>query len=292
MQVLVVGADTSIGVALIELLQSRGHEVRGLSRGDSVWRNIPAAEAVLRPGYEVVVNSIIQSTCDAGERITADHLSAVLRLAKACEKKRIPIIHLSSAFVFSGNNKNPYSETDDRNNKHPLAEVIKSAENAIISQAERHVVLRFGPMFGPVGANIITWMLDKLLASERLELSDNTRGCPVLSGDAARVMAAIIDQISVGAEPWGTYHYCSSDQTSCFEFAEVLLVAVSQYAEHLIEPLILKNEKEGKRVVKRELNCDKILNTFGIKQQPWRAAVTECVEAICIDKKTRENLGE
>lgn len=286
MQVLLVGEDTSIGLALTELLLERGHQVRGLRQDVCVWRNIPEAEAALRPGGDLVVNTIIQSTCDAKGRITADHLSSVLRLAKACEKKRVPIIHLSSAFVFSGLHKKPYRELDERSNKHPLAEVIKSAENAITGSVERYVMLRFGPMFAPVGVNIITGMLDRLLANKRLELSNNTRGCPVASVDAARVIAAIIDQISCGAEPWGVYHYCSSDQTSCFEFSEVLLATVSQFVDYAISPLILQDEKEGKRVVKREMNCDKILNTFGIKQQPWRVVVTQCVEAICNEKKS------
>ncbi len=287
MQVLLVGEDTSIGLALTELLLEKGHEVRGLRRDVCVWRNIPEAEAALRSGGDLVVNTIIQSTCDARERITADHLSSVLRLAKACEKKRVPIIHLSSAFVFSGLHKKAYQEEDERGNKHPMAEIIKSAENTITQSVERYVMLRFGPMFAPAGTNIITGMLDRLLANKRLELSNNTRGCPVASVDAARVIAAIIDQISCGAEPWGIYHYCSSDQTSCFEFAEALLATVSQFVNYSISPLILQDEKESKRVVRREMNCDKILNTFGIKQQPWRAVVTGCIRAICNEKKLK-----
>ena len=285
MQVLLVGEDTSIGLALAALLIERGHQVRGLQQADCVWRNIPEAEAALRDGGDLVVNTIIQSACDSRARITADHLSSVLRLGKACDKKRIPIIHLSSAFVFSGLHKKPYSEGDERSNKHPLAEVIKSAENAITGSVERYVMLRFGPMFAPAGTNIITGMLERLLANKRLELANNTRGCPVASVDAARVIAAIIDQISCGAQPWGVYHYCSSDQTSCFEFAEVLLATVSQFVDYAISPLILQDENESKQVVRRELNCDKILNTFGIKQQPWRAVVTQCIKAVCSEKK-------
>tara|TARA_B110000444_G_scaffold230513_1_gene237790 strand:+ start:246 stop:1124 length:879 start_codon:yes stop_codon:yes gene_type:complete len=291
-QVLLVGKDTSIGLALTALLLSRGHKVRGLRQDDCVWKNIPEAEAALRPGGDLVVNVIIQNTFDSRVRITAEHLSSVLRLAKACEKKRIPIVHLSSAFVFSGMHKNPYREGDERSNKHPLAEIIKSAENAITGSAERYVMLRFGPIFGSVGVNIITGILDSILDNKRQEFSNNTRGCPVSSVDAARVIAAIIDQISCGAEPWGTYHYCSSDQTSCFEFAEALLATASQFVDYAISPLILQDEKESKRVIRREMNCDKILNTFGIKQQHWRAVLIECVEGICNGKTSMEKSSD
>lgn len=285
MQVLVVGADTAVGMELIALLTERGHRVASLSKDQCSWNNIPAAESALQAGCEVVVNTLIQSTYDAGERITADHLSSVLRLSRACAKKRMAILHLSSAFVFSGNNKNPYRETDERNNKHPLAEVLKSAENAIMGQNDQYIVLRLGPVFASVGVNVMTRMLDKLMTNEQLELSNNLRGCPVASEDAARVTVAIIDQLSCGAEPWGIYHYCSADQTSCYEFAEVLLSTVSQFVDHSVKPLVLKDETEGRRVVKREMKCDKILNTFGIKQQPWRACIIKYVQSICIDKK-------
>ena len=124
----------------------------------------------------------------------------------------------------------------------------------------------------------MTHMLNELHERGRLSLSRQHRGCPIPAEDAARVISGMLDQYSCGLEAWGIFHYCSPDVTNCYEFAEVLLAAASQYtAFSEDDPTTLEADENGREQDFR-LSCEKIRDTFAIKQQPWRASVAALVK--------------
>ena len=91
-----------------------------------------------------------------------------------------------------------------------------------------------------------------------------------------------------GLEAWGIFHYCSPDVTNCYEFAEVLLAAAFQYTEfEEDDPTILVAEEAGDERDYR-LECEKIRDTFAIKQQAWRVSVAACVKQFYANYSKRE----
>jgi dTDP-4-dehydrorhamnose reductase len=145
-----------------------------------------------------------------------------------------------------------------------------------------------GPVFSPDGDTALTWMLNQLHQEGSLNLSRQRRGCPVPAEDAARVVSGMLDQYGCGLESWGIYHYSSPDVTSCYEFAEVLLAAASQYTQfEKDDPSLLIAEESGEAVEYR-LACTKIRDTFAIKQQPWRASVAGHVKRYYMEHTPQE----
>jgi dTDP-4-dehydrorhamnose reductase len=116
------------------------------------------------------------------------------------------------------------------------------------------------------------------VSGENLVLDNNLRGCPVASGDGARVISALLDQQSVGAELWGIYHYCSTETATHYEFAEAVLAAASQFSDVSTGAVELMPLDPGAPSLNRSLECSKIRNTFAIKQQPWRNAIADQVK--------------
>ena len=98
----------------------------------------------------------------------------------------------------------------------------------------------------------------------------------------------MVDQFGCGLESWGIYHYCSADSTNCYEFAEVLLAAASQYQEFPADSTQLEANMEESDVIDRKLDCNKIKDTFAIKQQPWRASVAGYVKQYYAKTENRE----
>jgi dTDP-4-dehydrorhamnose reductase len=103
------------------------------------------------------------------------------------------------------------------------------------------------------------------------------------------VVSGMLDQFSCGLQAWGIYHYCSSDITNCYEFAEVLLAAASQYEEFSGEAVLATAEEAGVNIVSRNLDCSKIKDTFAIKQQPWRASVAGQVKQYYTEQSSKES---
>lgn len=275
-----MGSDTPLGQAVVEQqLRNPRHELVEMTRANCRWKSErQAKKSVVRAKCEIVVDTRIEAAGDGGDPIQELDLKRCHWIAKACQRNSTPYFFLSSSRVFSGQLDRPYTEEDFPDNQETIGQLLSDAEQLVRDSCERHIVLRLGPVFSYEGTNLITQMLGPMMRGGSLVLDNNLRGCPVAAGDGARVVSAILDQLSTGMEPWGIYHYCSSDTATYYEFAEALLAAASQFSEFSSSAVQLEREPDGLTPLNRSLNCRKILNTFAIKQVPWRAAVAGIVK--------------
>ena len=159
-----------------------------------------------------------------------------------------------------------------------MGNLLARAEQIVENGCQRHLLLRFGPVFSDGGANLVSQILDPLQEGDSLILDNNLRGCPVAAADGARVILAILDQLGTGLEAWGIYHYGSADNATYYEFAEALLAAASQFSEFSSSAVQLESESGDLPPLDRTLDCSRIRNTFAIRQVPWRSAIGDLVK--------------
>lgn len=280
MRVLLLGSDSPLGQALTEYLQRLDrHDVLAMSRAACRWKSErQAKKAVARAKCDAVVDMRIEAAGDGGEPIQEIDLKRCHWVGKACQRAAIPYLYVSSSRVFSGQLDRPYSENDPPDSEETVGKLLSQAEEMVTGSCQRHLVLRLGPVFSYEGTNLITQMLGPMLEGGSLVLDNNLRGCPVAAADGARVVSAILDQLSTGLEPWGIFHYGSSDTATYYEFAEALLASASQFSEFSSSAVQLEREAEGLPPLNRMLECTRIRNTFAIKQVPWRNAIADLVK--------------
>jgi dTDP-4-dehydrorhamnose reductase len=137
--------------------------------------------------------------------------------------------------------------------------------------------LRMGPIFSSRGSNALTHLLDQMKRGNALSPTSHSRGSPVYAEDAARVVAALCDQLSTQAAVWGIYHYCSDDVINCYDFTESLLAATSGFIPVDNDAVVLNKSSETESPLYTALDCTKIRNTFAIHQMPWRNYIAESV---------------
>lgn len=290
MRVLIIGADTPVGLALCQFLEQRGRDHVGLAKADCRWKSERQAKKSLRRSEcDFAVDIRLQAAADGGIKVHEIDVDRSLWLARASQTLKLPLMHLSAARVFAGLEGRAYREDDYPDGHSSIAQLLISAETALRDSCEQHVILRTGPVFSSVGVNVVTYMLGQLHAGGTLSPSRRQSGCPLAAEDAARVISGMLDQFSCGLQAWGIYHYCSSDMTNCYEFAEVLLAAASQYEEFSGEAVQLAAEEEEAEQVSRNLNCSRIKDTFAIKQQAWRTTIAGQVKQYYSDMDSKEN---
>ena len=279
MRVLLIGSDTSLGLALVDHLRRWGrHELEAVSSSTSRWKSERHAKKVVRRvRADIVVDARLQGAIDSGEIITELDVERSHWLAKACQRSGGSYFLLSTARVFAGDAGRAYREQDTPDNTETVGQLLAAAELTTRETCAQHVILRLGPVFAPSGVNVLSHMLAQLADGGKLVLDNQLRGCPVESADAARVVAGILDQLSAGAEAWGTYHYCSPDPTNCYEFAEALLASASQFSEFPADAVQLQPVQADALPRNRALQCGRIRSTFAIKQVPWRGFVADAV---------------
>jgi dTDP-4-dehydrorhamnose reductase len=279
-RVLIFGSDTPLGMALVHRQALLGrHEVVSMSRSACRWKSErQAKKCVVRGKCDIVVDVRIEAAGDGGLQIQELDLQRCHWVAKACQRTDTAYLLVSSSRVFSGHLDRPYVEEDAPDNEEAVGQLLARAEQLVGDACTRHLILRLGPIFSYEGSNLITQMLGPLREGDSLILDNNLRGSPVAADDGARVILALLDQLGTGMEPWGIYHYGSSDSATYYEFAEALLASASQFFEFSSSGVQLEREPEGLKSMSRTLNSSKIRNTFAIKQVPWRSAISDLVK--------------
>ena len=235
-----------------------------------------------RQGIVAVANTVVASmTADTAK--TVIERKVFLDLLNAVQALRLPYIHLSNSRVFDSAEGNRFKESDLAAPNTEAGKTYRHLESYVRKHVDRHILLRTGALFAGEGGNILTDILRQFEQGGEIALSLQGHSAPVNAQDLARVIVALLDQLRCGVDSWpvkvwGEYHYASSDPTTCFHFAETALAVMSQYAatEHI--------QLSGSETVDIAwqhplLNCKKILNTFGIKQMPWRASMVASVRA-------------
>jgi dTDP-4-dehydrorhamnose reductase len=280
MKTVIIGADCRLGHELAANLQGRDIPFVSISSRDPVLESVKLLlHAFAFHAATHVVNALSHELFHGDDPAAYKRsLLVVKNLCKACRAHDAALIHLSDDSVYAGRRGGAYREKDRPDSADPRAARVLKGESYVSKRVPKHIVLRCGPVFAPAGENLFTAIAGQLEKGRTLECTED-KLCPTPANDVARVVAAIILQLDCGATPWGTYHYCSSDAASLYNFAEAVIALASQYGRIRREDVSLIAVPAKERNV--ILNCHQLLNTFGIKQRPWRAALPAVVAEYC-----------
>lgn len=286
-RILITGADGQIGRALTACLQQDPDFIaipRTASQLDITHsEKLAAALAQELPDY--VVNCAGFNRVDPAERdpqrAYAVNANAVAQLAELCAELSIPLLHLSSDYIFDGHYASGYSEDDEPAPLGIFGDSKWQGEEHIRRLQPRHIILRVSWIFSEGGSNFLLRTLEQARSETRILAVDDRRGCPTSADDVARVLTAILKQLANGAEAWGTFHYCGAEITTRYGFSEAILAAARQYEELAVSELVPVSSREMPEAAERPassvLKCSKLLNTYGIRQRPWRVELQRLI---------------
>jgi dTDP-4-dehydrorhamnose reductase len=279
-KILITGADGQSGSAIVRLAESDAFfSVVALNRkllDVTQPAKIVAALDKHLPDY--VINCAGLNSADRAERDPQRALllnaEAARNLAIACGDLSIPLIQLSTDYVFDGHYASGYTEEDETRPLGAYGHSKLQGEEYIRQLLPRHIILRTSWLFSDRGDNFMLRLLSEAREHALMHAVDDRRGCPTSAFDLARVVLSMIKQLSCGAEAWGTYHYCGAEVTTRYGFSEAVIAAARQYEDlkvDSIQPVASKDYvTEAQRPATSVLKCGKILNAFGIRQRPWR----------------------
>ena len=295
MKLLLVGAESQVGSATVALLAERAIAYDILTPEAALNADIPALAKQLREQHlQFIVNvDHIDGFFVEGftqRELEQRHVLIPQQLAKLAEALEIPLLQLSDYQVFSGMHDKPYREDDEPHGQTLYGVTRWQGELSVQRFTHRFIILRVGTIFSLQGRNVLTVLLGQWKQGKARELSTTLQFSPTPVSDVARVIFAILQQLECEVAVWGIYHYNSADIASPFDFAEVLLAARTQYHgldnEIKLKPVqgALPKIRHKSRVsapvpVNTVMSCEKILNTFGIRQRPWRGELTRLIQS-------------
>ncbi len=245
-------------------------------------------ERALTPGaFDLVINTAAYTAVDRAqsepEAAFAVNRDGAGGLAAACRHAGIPLLHLSTDYVFDGKLARPYREDDP---VHPLSVYGASkeaGERAVRAQCPRHLILRSSWLFSPYGTNFVKTMLALARTRREIAVVSDQVGCPTAAGDLARAILIIARRVGEGFEGWGTYHLCGEPALSWHGFAQAIFDCA--YGQSPARPHVrpISSADYGAaalRPANSALDCTLSRRTFGLGPLAWREALPAVLAAI------------
>jgi dTDP-4-dehydrorhamnose reductase len=186
------------------------------------------AEVAIADGLSpVVINAAAYNAVDAAETDTARAFAVngdgPRLLAAACAASNVPLVHVSTDYVFPGDADRPY-ETDDVVRPKTAYGATKAAgESAVLGSGARAWVVRTAWVYGAYGGNFVKTMVKLAASRDTLSVVDDQRGCPTWTGDLADGLLALATQIAAGSGPSARILHCAGGgETTWFGFARAI----------------------------------------------------------------------
>jgi dTDP-4-dehydrorhamnose reductase len=248
---------------------------------------IDAVFAAAQPS--LVVNAAAWTAVDAAEA----HVEAALRanrdgpgrLAQLCAEAGVPLIHISTDYVFDGDKGAPYLETDAPSPTGIYGSSKLAGEAAVLAAGGQAVILRTSWVYAAIGKNFIRTMLNAALKTNTLKVVADQHGCPTNAGDLADAILAVAARIGAGWQPdyGGVFNAAGTGSASWYEFA---MAAFKQAARHGrampdVTPITTADwPTPTKRPADSRLDCSKLARVFGVTLPDWQPSLARTVDAI------------
>lgn len=185
-------------------------------------------ESALADGLSpVVVNAAAYNAVDAAEtdatRAFAVNADGPRVLAAACASSNVPLIHVSTDYVFAGDADRPYA-TDDPVHPRTAYGVTKAAgEDGVLGSGALAWVVRTAWVYGAHGNNFVKTMARLAASRDTVSVVDDQRGCPTWTGDLAAGLLALAEQVASGSGPSARVLHCvGGGETTWFGFAQAV----------------------------------------------------------------------
>lgn len=288
--ILVVGSGGQVGVELMRRCPA-GLSAVGLTHAQLDVADANAVRSAIgRQAPAAVINASAYTAVDKAEG-EADKAYAVNRdgpaaLADACADAGIPLLHISTDYVFDGKGGQGGWREDDATGPLSVYGASKLAgELAIAERLDRHLILRTSWVFGAHGGNFVKTMLR--LGGERPELRivDDQQGGPTPAAAIADALYIMVGRAIDGTAPWGVYHFGGQPVTTWRRFAEsVFAEGVARgmlSAAPTVHPIATADyPTPATRPLNSVFRCDKFISTFGMAAPDWRAGLAEVLDEL------------
>ncbi|ODR95890.1 hypothetical protein AUC70_03265 [Methyloceanibacter stevinii] len=286
---LIIGANGQVGWEIVRQARIAGLPCHAMDR---TQLNITAADAVssaiarLKPS--IAINAAAYTNVDKAESDAETAFSVnrdgAAHLAEACAAADIPLVHLSTDYVFDGTQRTPYTEDDPVSPLGIYGASKLAGEQAVRERCPTHVILRTAWVYGIHGQNFVKTMLRIAREREQIKVVDDQFGNPTFAGDLARAILALVRQWQSGAWPaqgFGTFHLAGEGVTTWCGFARAIFEEARPKLERVPEIRAITTAEyptPAKRPPYSVLDCGRLAETHGLALRPWEQGLAEMLE--------------
>jgi len=297
MKIFLTGKNGQLGAKLEDDLK-KTHEVIAMDQDALDLMDVKLIDdTIYKVNPDLIINAAAYTNVDKAEKdkdlAYKVNVVAPKTLSDLAKLLDIPIIHISTDYIFDGSKKDAYEE-DDKANPLSVYGKTKWQGEEFVRQAPKHFILRTSWVFSPQGHNFLKTIFK--LAQEKTSLSvvDDQWGSPtsvkILSEAIQSIIQHLVPQNNL--DVYGTYHVTSDGETNWYLYARKIL----DILEHFKVELKLKKNKlhpipssqypqDAMRPKNSRMNTSKFKNTFMVKFPHWEKELENAIYQIIRDLK-------
>lgn len=282
MKILVFGKT---GQVATEILRHAGAHVLEIHGRDSADFTDPEACAALVAATDAgaVINAVAYTAVDRAEEeeALAETVNAATpeALAQAAAARGLPLVHISTDYVFDGAGDLPWSVDAPTAPLGAYGRTKLSGEHAIRAIRGPHAILRTSWVFSAHGGNFVKTMLRLGAERDRLSIVADQVGGPTPAAAIARACLSIAEQLAADPAKSGTYHFSGAPDTSWAGFAREIFAQGGIDCEVAEIPTI-DYPTPAERPLNSRLDCSRTETVFGISRPDWRAGLAEVLDEL------------
>src|SRR5580698_7485315 len=289
MRIAVTGSKGQVATSLIERAEGKveivalGRPAFDLADRAAVIAGLDAA----RP--DVVVNAAAYTAVDKAETEEADAVrvngDGAAHVAEAAMRLGVPLVHLSTDYVFDGALDRPYREDDPTSPTGAYGRSKLAGERAVADRCENSVILRTAWVYSPFGANFVRTMLRLNETRDEVGVVADQRGNPTSALDIADALIAISGRMKGDASPAlrGVFHLTGSGEATWADFAEAVFHEAAARGRRQTQVRRIATADyptPARRPANSRLDNEKLTRVYGVKLPAWRQSVAGCCDRL------------
>ena len=244
-------------------------------------------EAVFRRVQpSAVVNAAAWTAVDLAESEEAaayrSNRDGPAELARLCAAAAVPLLHLSTDYVFDGRKGAPYAEDDATGPTGVYGRSKLAGEQAVLAAGGPAIVVRTSWVYAATGKNFVRTMLGAALKTDTLRVVADQQGCPTNAGDLADAILAILARLEEGWRPeyGGIFHAAGTGSETWHGFAAAIFAEAAKYGRRVpaIHPIATADwPTPAARPPDSRLDCGRLRRVFGVQLPPWQPSLAATV---------------
>ena len=290
MKILVTGANGQVDTSIRNCPTAKNHEIITIGRPEidlSEYDKLKSAIKEANP--DIIISSAAYTAVDKAE--TESDIAYVINalapkaIGEIATELNIPVIHISTDYVFSGDKSTSYKEEDATGPIGVYGKTKLEGEKFLAAATSNHVILRTAWVYSPYGNNFVKTMLRLGETRDELNVVADQQGCPTYAPEIAQACITIAERITKdkSKELRGIFNLTGQGKASWAQFAKTIFAEAEKFGCKKIKVNEITTDQyptPAKRPKNSLLSSQKLLDIHGIELDNWEKSTKKCVEIL------------